>query len=183
MQDTAHRKVVRRKYFVPREIRVSIALLVLWSFLSVALFMYAVRELRGVFGDYGILTLIAVVAGYVLIVTTLTVVFSSRLLGPFKRLNAEINTVISGDFNRRLQIRRKDDMTVRTFVDQVNKIIEKLETTRRQSEWCMVHVVSDLSRILSRYERNELSEEALREHLTALHKEVCTFMEERKHRP
>jgi methyl-accepting chemotaxis protein len=177
------KKTVRQRYFIPKEIRVSIAMLVLWSFLAVGFFIYLVKAIGGVLEGYGPIVFIAVLAGYAFIVALLTVVFSNRLIGPFKRLNSEIDTIIAGDFQRRLMIRDKDDIAVRTFVDQINRVIEKLEETRTQNEGFLVHVVSELSDMLGRVERKGLSREELRAELQAIHKELCSFIEQHKFRP
>ena len=71
-------KKIRQKYFVTKELRLSIALIILWSLLITAFFTYFAKELSDQIG-HGILLFVIIMVGYMLIVIVLTMLFSHRL--------------------------------------------------------------------------------------------------------
>ena len=89
-------KKIRQKFYAARELRVSIALIVLWSLLAVIFFSLLAKELGGYLQkmeigiQYGVLGFLLVVAGYGIIVIVLSTLFTHRFIGPFQRLKVEI---------------------------------------------------------------------------------------------
>lgn len=61
------KKKIKQRFFIARELRLSIALIVIWSLLVGILFTYLTKEL-GAKTEHGIFSFIAVFLGYVLIV-------------------------------------------------------------------------------------------------------------------
>ena len=53
------------------------------------------------------------------------VILTHRLIGPFKRLQEDLEKISDGDYSIRLKIRKDDDL--RFLVNVINKIIDKLE--------------------------------------------------------
>jgi len=56
-------------------------------------------------------------------------IYSNRIIGPIPRLERELDKVISGDYSVRLMARDKDEL--RSFVNKINQLIEKIDTSRR----------------------------------------------------
>ncbi|NOZ68517.1 MAG: hypothetical protein GXP46_04585 [Deferribacteres bacterium] len=171
---------LRQKYFVTKELRLSIAIIILWSLLITAFFTYFAKELSERIGD-GTLLFVIIMAGYILIVIVLTMLFSHRLIGPFQRLKTEIKLITSGDCHRRLKIRNNDDIYIRSFILEVNRLLDDFEKMHRCTESLIRHIDSELLNILSYIEEGEPSKEKLRETVLAFHKKLKALAGEARH--
>ena len=165
------KKIVRQKYFVSKELRISIALIILWSLLVTAFFTYFAKELGEKIGN-GTLLFVIIMAGYLIIVIVLTMFFSHRLIGPFQRLKMEMKLIRSGDYHRRLNVRKSDDIYIMSFVTEVNKILAELEKAHHNNEYLNKHIDSELINIISVIEEGDVSKEKLRESILAFHKKL-----------
>ncbi len=170
-------KKLRQKYFVTKELRLSIALIILWSLLITAFFTYFAKELSEKIG-HGALLFVIIMVGYIVIVIVLTMLFSHRLIGPFQRLKTEIKLISSGDYHRRLTIRNNDDIYIRSFVLEVNKLLDDFEKMHHYKEGLIRHVDSELLNIISEIEEEEPSKEKLRESVLTFHKKLKSLAEE-----
>ncbi|RJQ44025.1 MAG: hypothetical protein C4538_11130 [Nitrospiraceae bacterium] len=164
-------KKLRQKYFVSREIRISIALIILWSLLVTAFFTYFAKELGDKIG-HGSLLFIIVMAGYIIIVVVLTMLFSHRLIGPFQRLKTEIRLIIAGEYARRLSVRKSDDVYIKSFINEVNKILTELERMHSYREGMAKQIDSELLGFISLIEEGETTKEKLREMVLSFHKKI-----------
>ena len=165
------RKLIRQKYFVSKELRISIALIILWSLLVTAFFTYFAKELGEKIGN-GTLLFVIIMLGYLIIVIVLTMFFSHRLIGPFQRLKMEMKLIRSGDYHRRLNVRKSDDIYIMSFVTEVNKILAELEKAQRNKEYLIKHIDSELISIISVIEEGEVSKGKLREIVLACHRKL-----------
>ncbi len=168
---------LRQKYFVTKELRLSIALIILWSLLITAFFTYFAKELSERIG-HGTLLFVIIMVGYILIVIVLTMLFSHRLIGPFQRLKTEIKLISSGDCRRRLNIRNNDDIYIRSFVIEVNSLLDDFEKMHHCKESLIRHVDSELLNIIYCIEEGEPSKEKLREAVLSFHKQLKSLAEE-----
>ncbi len=167
---------VRQKYFVSKELRISISLIILWSLLVTAFFTYFAKELGEKIGN-GTLLFVIIMLGYLIIVVVLTMFFSHRLIGPFQRLNTEMRLIRSGDYHRRLNVRRNDDIYIRSFVTEANKILEEFEKACRNKENIIKHSESELICIIAMIEEGDASKEKLRECVLAFHRKMKLLAE------
>ena len=76
------KKITRQKFFMARELRLSISLIVIWSLLAGILLTYLTKVL-GTGTEHGLLSFIAVFLGYVIIVIILAMFFTHRFIGTF----------------------------------------------------------------------------------------------------
>ena len=162
---------VRQKYFISRDLRFSIALIILWALLVTAVFTYFATALGDRIG-HGILFLTIVMAGYVVIIVVLTMLFSHRLIGPFQRLKTEIRLIIAGEYQRRLSVRTSDDLYIRSFISEVNKILSELERMQDYREEVIRHIDSELLALISLIEDSEPCRETLRGKVLSLHRKI-----------
>jgi len=169
-------KKIRQKYFVTKELRLSIALIILWSLLITAFFTYFAKELSDQIG-HGLLLFVIIMAGYMLIVVVLTMLFSHRLIGPFQRLKTEIRLIEVGDYKRRLNVRTNDDIYIRSFVTEVNKLLDGFELMHKYRENINKEIDSELLKLLSDIEAGEPSKEKIRESIMALHNKLRVLAE------
>lgn len=170
------KKVLRQKYFISKELRISIALIILWSLLVTAFFTYFAKELAEKIGN-GTPLLIIVMLGYVLIIVVLTLLFSHRLIGPFERLNTEMRLIRSGEHHRRLNVRRNDDIYIRSFIKEVNMILQEYEMDMQYKKDLIMYIDSDLISIIALIEEGEPSKDKLRERVLAFHKKLKSNVE------
>jgi methyl-accepting chemotaxis protein len=164
-------KKVRQKYFVSKELRISISLIILWSLLVTAFFTFIAKEIGGKIG-HGTPLFIVLMVGYAAIVVVLTMLFSHRLLGPFQRLMTEIRLILSGDYRRRLNVRKNDDIYIRSFVSQVNKLLEEIERMKGCQKDMIKQFDSELLSLISVIEENDQNKEKMREAVLSLHKKL-----------
>lgn len=124
MAESAGQKQSKR-HFVSKELRVSIAFIVIWSLLAGIAFIFLSKVLGKIIQQE--LVPVVIMIGYVIIVITLTMIFSHRFIGPFERLKMEMRLILAGDYNRRLHLRARDDIYIRSFIEEVNTLLNELE--------------------------------------------------------
>ncbi len=165
-------KKVRQKYFVARELQISIALLVIIALLG-GIFLQSVSVALSGYLKLKTPTVgIFLAIGYIIIVTILSIVFTHRLVGPFKRLEYEMKLIKDGELSQRLYIRSKDDLHVRNFVQHVNDLISEFEEMSKAYSKLNSFVSTTLSEIIEELSRKECNKEELIERLEALQKEI-----------
>jgi hypothetical protein len=162
---------MRKKYFSLKELRLSIAHMVLWSLLTIAFFTYLTIEM-GDKVDRGPLYFIGVILVYASVVVILTLIFTHRFIGPFERLKMQLRIILSGNYHKRLNIRKHDDIYVNSFISEVNVLIDKLEKVHFFHEESRRKIDSELARIKSLTEKDEVSKEELRKAMVGLRTEV-----------
>jgi hypothetical protein len=165
------KKFVKQNYFVTKELRISVALIILWSLLVTALFTYFAKELGSKIG-HGTGLFLVIMLGYVLIVVVLTMLFSHRLIGPFQRLKTEMRLIMSGERNRRLTVRKNDDIYIRSFIREVNKIIDEYEKTHNHREDIINKMDSEFMGLMTAIEEEAASKEKMRETVLSFHKRL-----------
>lgn len=169
-------KKSRQKYFVSREIRFSVAMIILWALLITTVFSYGANIIGDKIG-HGFLFFAIIATGYIIIVLVLTLLFSHRLIGPFQRLKTEIKLIRSGDYHRRLNIRTNDDIYLKSFVDEVNIMLFELERVHNCKEGLLKHIDAGLMEILASVEGGQASREELREKIISFHKKAKEMLE------
>lgn len=170
------KKKIRTKYFSLKELRISIAHMVLWSLLVVAVFTYLAMELGDKI-ERGPFYFLIVFLGYAIIVVILPIFFTHRFLGPFERLKTELRIILAGDYHRRLSVRSKDDYYIKSFVVEVDKVLDELEKMYFFKKKICKKIDSELSEIKSLLEKKEISEEELRGAVLSFHKKVVGLLE------
>ena len=165
------KKKIRTKYFSLKELRLSVAHMVLWSILVVAFFTYITIEL-GEKIEHNPVYLIIVFFGYAAIVFVLTMIFTHRFIGPFERLKTELRIILAGNYHRRLSIRSRDDLYIRSFILEVNRVPDHLEKSQLFKEEFCNKIDSELSTIKSLIEREEIPIEKLREAVISFRKKI-----------
>jgi signal transduction histidine kinase len=163
--------LLKQKYFVTKELRLSIALIILWSLFITAFFTYFAKELGDKIG-HGTPLLIIVMLGYVVIVVVLTLLFSYRFIGPFQRLKTEMRLIRTGEYHRRLNLRTNDDIYIRSFIKEVNIILDEYEKVQHYRKDLVKYIDSELIRIITLIEEGESSRDTLRELVLAFHKKL-----------
>ena len=144
------KKLIRQKYFVSRELQLSIALLVTLVLLGGIFLQSVAASLTDYFAIESPILGIVMVVGYIFIVALSSIVFSHRLVGPFKRLEYEMKHIRSGELDYRLSARYKDDLHVRGFVDEVNGFIEEFEDMQISGSALNGELIIGLSKITDR---------------------------------
>ncbi len=123
-----------QRYFVAKELQFSIALITVLALLG-GIFLQAVSSaLIDYWGFKSPLLGIFLILGYVILVVILAMIFSHRLIGPFKRLEYEMKLLAGGDTSRRLSIRSQDDLHIRNFVKFANIFIDKFVKMKNEHD-------------------------------------------------
>ena len=169
-------KKVRQHYFVARELQASIAVLVILALLGGTFLLYLSKELNALLGVRTPFLTLFLMLGYAAIVAFSAIFFTHRLVGPFKRLEYEMKMITKGDLSKRLSIRRNDDWHVRSFVAQVNALIERLEEMSMEYNKLNSILSERLAELSERIRKGEPYEDLL-EVIEAINDEVHRLRE------
>jgi methyl-accepting chemotaxis protein len=171
-QDKPRKKLIRQRYFVARELQLSIALLVITALLG-GIFLQSVAEAltKHIGLDTKVLGILMLI-GYIIVVAFLAMVFSHRLVGPFKRLEFEMKHVKDGDLEKRLTVRTRDDQHVRNFVEHVNDMVSDFEHMNSGYNKLNSTISTGLGRMKEELAGDDVDCDKLRKSLKSLQKEV-----------
>lgn len=172
-------KSIKQRFFMAKELRLSISLLVIWSLLAGIIFAYLTKEL-GARIDHGVFSFIVVFLGYVIIVVVLALFFTHRFIGPFERLKMEIRLILTGNYHRRLSVRDSDDFYVRSFVLEVNKMLDEFERKSFDKEGFRKSIDSELLHVMALIEKEYVSKDKLREALLLFHEKMESLLRKKQ---
>ena len=161
----------RKTYVVSKELRLSIAVMLLWALLITGFFTYIASGLGDKIGSSFILFAIIMV-GYLAIIVSLSIFFSHRILGPFQRLKTELRLIISGNRDRRLKVRKKDDLYMKSFVDEVNNVLNDYEGMHIHRKKMTKHIDSEFLDLLSIVKEGGKAPEELQDSILECHKRL-----------
>jgi len=173
--DKRRAKNVKQIFFMAKELRLSIALIVIWSLLAGIIFTYITKEL-GAKIEHGLFSFAAVFLGYVIIVIVLALFFTHRFIGPFERLKMEMKIIMAGNYHRRLHIRASDDFYIKSFIAEVNKVLDEFEKGHFDKEGFRKNVDSELLHVMALIERENVSRDKIREALLSFHEKMETML-------
>ncbi|MCK4738960.1 MAG: hypothetical protein KAT46_03335 [Deltaproteobacteria bacterium] len=166
------------RFFVARELQLTIAFMVVMALLGGIILQTVSTLLSSQYGvtDPGIGVFL--VLGYVAIVGILSIIFSTRLVGPFKRLEYEMSLIKIGDLSKRLGLRTEDDLHLRNFIININELIDGFEKMSISYSELNSEVSLTLERVLSdEWKGSHNLPESLNSELEALQKKVHEFRE------
>ena len=171
-------KSIKQRFFMAKELRLSISLLVIWSLLAGIIFAYLTKEL-GARIEHGVFSFIIVFLGYVIIVVVLALFFTHRFIGPFERLKMEMRLILTGNYHRRLSVRASDDFYVRSFVLEVNKMLDEFEKKSFDKEGFRKTIDSELLHVMALVEKENVSKDKLRESLLSFHEKMESLLKKK----
>lgn len=123
----------RQIYFTRRDLQISLTLIVIWSFITAIFFIFVIKEAKEFIEAYELgdstklAIIILVFVGYVVALALLTTIFTHRFIGPFPRLSRELREITEGKYEKRLSIRKMDDLYIRSFIEDINRVLDVLE--------------------------------------------------------
>ncbi len=129
----------RQYYFSMKALQISLSIIVLWSFVAaivIAFLLSYVKEFIDVNAlgmKYKVSFIIIIFIFYIFALSVLTSIFTHRFVGPFQRLTRELKDIADGKYHKRLSIRKKDDPYIRSFVSELNRVLDKLEEKSQTS--------------------------------------------------
>jgi methyl-accepting chemotaxis protein len=170
--DKPRKKLIRQRYFVARELQLSIALLVVTALLGGIFLQSVAAALTVHIGlDTKVLGILMIIV-YIVIVAFLAMVFSHRLVGPFKRLEFEMKRVKDGELEKLLTVRTRDDLHVRNFVEHVNDMISNFDHMSAGYNKLNSTISSGLGKIIDEISDEQVDRDKLRKSLKSLQKEI-----------
>lgn len=171
------KKSVRQRFFVSRELQLTIALLVIMAMLGAIFLQSLSRALAAYYGVQTPALGIFLILGYMAIVVFLAVFFSHRLIGPFKRLEYEMRLISSGELTRRLHVRGRDDIHVRNFVSNLNAFIEQAEEMSRSFNELHGALAARLAMLQRELARKDCDMECLKREVSEIQEMIHRFRE------
>ncbi|MFZ3071794.1 MAG: hypothetical protein WA162_00930 [Thermodesulfobacteriota bacterium] len=178
MEESVNRKkYIRQSFFVARELQISIALLVVLALLGGVFLQSLSSALSAYFGIKSHVLGVFLVLGYAILVMALAIIFSHRLIGPFKRLEYEMRHIKAGEISRRLTVRTKDDLHVRNFVQHVNSLIESFDDMSKSYNKLNASVSTGLSKALEDLGTEHPDSKKLKEEIKSLQVQIHKYRE------
>lgn len=169
--------ILRQRYFAARELQFSIALLVIIALLSGIFLQTISTELVHNYGLNAVVIGVLLILGYALLVVLLPVFFTHRLIGPFKRLEYEMKLIAAGELGRRLDIRTKDDLHVKSFIKHTNKFISGFSEMSKEYSKLNSAVITGLEKLATELSKEEYDRGMISQEIDALLKQVRAFRE------
>ncbi len=166
----------RKEYVVSKELRLSIAVMLLWALLITGFFTYIASGLGEQIGS-GYLLFGIIMIGYLAIIVALSIFFSHRILGPFQQLNTELRLIMSGNYHRRLNVRVHDDLSVKSFVNEVNNVLNKYEELYISRRDVVKHIDSESLALILAVKEGCNSSEELQNSILEGHKRLKELLE------
>jgi len=169
----------RQSHFIARELQTSLALLVVVALLG-GVFLQSASKLLSSYFTLSTPTIsLILVIGYILIIVFLAILFSYRLIGPFKRLEYEMKIISKGEIAKRLSIRTKDDHHIKKFVAYANDFIDDFETMSKNYNNCCGSISNNISEVIKKLEMTSIDPEDLKTRLKAIQ---CNMHDLKRHR-
>jgi len=113
--------VKKQRYFIERDLFFQTLTLLLTVLLGGFLLLLLSKTISG-YVDSSLLFLMLFV-GYFLLIIFFAWSLSRKFIGPFSRLKENIKDISNGDLSLRLSVRDGDDMRIKSFVDDANRLI------------------------------------------------------------
>jgi len=156
---------MRQKYFIPKELRYSIAFIIISSLVAGVFIIYLAKAVGGLLDEQGSLPIILIMLSYGIIVIIFTLIFAHRFIGPFERLKMEVRLIRSGNYDRRLRIRGRDDLYIKSFLDEINLLLEECQRIHSTKGDFAKEIDAELMGLLAMMEKGECTKERLMEAL------------------
>ena len=176
-EKTAAKRRMKQRHFAARELQVTIALFIVLALLG-GIFLQSISAWFGsLVGKSPTVISIFLILGYAVIIIVLALLFSHRLVGPFKRLEYEMQLIARGNLGRRLSVRKKDDLYIRNFIMKVNLMIEELEELSREYNKMSSLVSTQLGEIARKADGELIDCGKFREDIDSLQRRIHEFRE------
>lgn len=169
-----------KKHFVSNELRYSIALIVIASLATGIIFILLAKVL-GMVISHAYVPVI-VMAGYAVIVVLLTMIFTHRFIGPFPRMKMELRIILGGEYSRRLQLRGRDDIYIRSFVEELNLFLDEFEKMNNLKQEFIKSVDADLEALSSCIGTSDMTREQLVETIRKCRTHVGDLLKKYRYR-
>jgi len=171
------RHKLKQRHFAARELQISIALIIVIALLG-GIFLQSLSSwLSSYLGLSSSVVTIFLTIGYAGIIAFLTIFFSHKLVGPFKRLEYEMQIITKGGIGKRLSVRTKDDLYVRNFVSKVNEFIDEFEEMSKEYNKMSSLVSSQLGEVIRRADGETIECDTLRQEMEELQRKIHEFRE------
>ncbi len=168
---------LKQRHFAARELQISIALFIVIALLGGICLQSLSSWLSSYLGLSPSVVTIFLTIGYAGIIVLLTLLFSHRLVGPFKRLEYEMQVVIKGDIGKRLSVRDKDDLYIRNFITNVNVFIDEFEEMSKEYNKMSSLVSSQLGKVVKSTEDEPIDCQKFRKDIEELERRIHEFRE------
>lgn len=169
-----NQKTFFQRYFIEKEIQITIAILVVVALLSGIFLQLLLKSLNSYLGTSSLFLGIFLTGGYISIIAILAVVFSYRLLGPFKRLEYEMKLIAKGELDRRLTIRTNDDLYIKNFAKYMNELIDNFE--QMSMDYNKINAVIDKG-FMELLESNKNDSSEIKDKIISLQRHIHEFRE------
>ena len=176
MEETS-KKTLSQRYFIAREIQITIAILVVIALLSGIFLQLISKGLSVYMGIESPFIGIFLTVGYIAIIVFLAILFSYRLVGPFKRLEYEMKLIAKGELDRRLSIRGNDDLHVKNFAGYMNEMINDFEEMSKDYNKINAAIDRGFDDLLEMIKSDKHDSVEIKDKIISLQKHIHEFRE------
>ncbi|MBI5235038.1 MAG: hypothetical protein HY886_02185 [Deltaproteobacteria bacterium] len=171
------KRAVIQRCFSARELQFTIALLTIIALVS-GIFLQALSAaLITHYGLHAAFLGFFLVLGYVVIVLLLSVFFTHRLIGPFKRIEYEMKLISKGELSRRITTRANDDLHVKNFVGYANEFIANFENMSKDYNILNSTVSKKLDELGAELSKESFDCARLKDEIASLRQHIHEFRE------
>jgi len=175
MDDKRYAK--KQTCFSHKELRFSIAFLATIALLA-GIFLQNISTWLTRYYHLNALVLgVFLVVGYAIIVVLISIFFTHRLCGPFKRIEYEMKLISKGDLSRRLSVRTNDDLHIRNFITYANEFLDDFDAMRREYNYLSATATTRLDEIAAKLSEEKLDCKALKDEILGLRTRIHEFRE------
>ena len=150
--DTGSRsgKITRQKFFVAKDLQLSIALLTVIAMLGALLLHSLSSTLMNTYHLKTPAIGIILILGFMGIVIVISFFFTHRFVGPFKRLEREMGITTRNSRFADLSVRGNDDLYIRGFIRTLNGFISRAKSNSDEFDELSLDTAGRLSNISER---------------------------------
>ncbi|MBF0319814.1 MAG: hypothetical protein HQL01_08440 [Nitrospirae bacterium] len=127
----------------------------------------------------GAIAFASVFLSYGIAAILLIIFFVYRILSPFNRLLKDMNGILTGDVKKRLLLRDNDVFLIRTFVRDVNSLVDKLEKMHIIKDELVSHIDSEGQQVLSLLDKDKGISDEARVALISYHEKFIAIIKEK----
>lgn len=172
----------RKKYVISKGIR-AVIIITAVILIFIGIFIYLTNALAGLIDPQFFIILVPpiliVLAGLITVIF-LTVLATHRVIGPFDRLNKEMDLIRAQGHQKQLHVRDKDDQHVKLFISKINTILEEFEQNHSSEINILTEIDNELSEITALDTDRENPKEKDNNAVMALHRKIKSKLNKAK---
>lgn len=165
-----------RRAAVSSRYRLTIFITIVISTLIIFFIAYITYNSQTMIGK-GFVPFVLAFVSYAITAFFLIIFFTHRILSPITRLKELMEIPLKGDYKVRMKVRDNDPAIIRSFVDQINRLLADLHKKQLYNEEFARHIDEGVTGIVQIVEKEEFSADEVKDAVISFHEKLYTTME------